>query len=57
MDLLVLVLGLVQVLVQALELFLGQVLEQVLVQEQALVQERALVQMQALVQEQVLVQE
>ena len=51
MDLLVLVLGLVQVLVQPLELLLGQVLEQVLVQE------RALVQMQALVQEQVLVQE
>ena len=45
MDLLVLVLGLVQVLVQPLELLLGQVLEQVLVQE------RALVQMQALVQE------
>ena len=51
MDLLVLVLGLVQVLVQPLEPLLGQVLEQVLVQE------RALVQMQALVQEQVLVQE
>ena len=51
MDLLVLVLGLVQVLVQPLEPLLGQVLEQVLVQEQALVQERALVQMQALVQE------
>ena len=57
MDLLVLVLGLVQVLVQPLELLLGQMLEQVLVLEQALVQERALVQMQALVQEQVLVQE
>ena len=57
MDLLVLVLGLVQVLVQALELLLGQVLEQVLVLEQALVQERALVQMQALVQTQALVQE
>ena len=57
MDLLVLVLGLVQVQVQPLELLLGQVLEQVLVLEQALVQERALVQMQALVQEQVLVQE
>ena len=57
MDLLVLVLGLVQVLVQPLEPLLGQVLEQVLVLEQALVQERALVQMQALVQEQVLVQE
>ena len=57
MDLLVLVLGLVQVQVQPLELLLGQVLEQVLVQGQALVQERALVQMQALVQEQVLVQE
>ena len=45
MDLLVLVLGLVQVLVQPLELLLGQVLEQVLVLE------RVLVQMQAVVQE------
>ena len=51
MDLLVLVLGLVQVQVQPSELLLGQVLEQVLVQGQALVQERALVQTQALVQE------
>ena len=47
MDLLVLVLGLVQVPVQLLELELGRAL----VQGQALVQERALVQTQELVQE------